>query len=202
MIWAAVIVLASPGGDGGQLLRGGQTPSDSVVVAGAPADASPDVAVASSGSAPEEVEIVGDVIDCPPAGSGPEDAQFKFKSEGNEFEVIGLLVSLTAMEVRVAGPAGVPGGNPVTAAVDGSTEVKGSLVADDPVKVEGSVLGDGSFLAREIGSACEDDDDDGEGDDSDADNDDNADSDDNSGSSDSSGEGDHSGSGHGDDGED
>lgn len=114
-------------------------------------------------------EVAGDVIDCP---SG-EDTQFKFEQSDNEFEVTGLLVSLTATEVQVTGPDGVPGGNPVIAAVDPNAEVKGDLsAAGTPVKVEGSIV-DGAFVAHEIEPACEDEDDfDDDGDEGDDANDD------------------------------
>ncbi len=103
----------------------------------------------------EKQEVVGDVIECP---SG-KDVRSKFKQNDGKFKVEGLLVRLTATEAQVTGPDGVPGGNPVTAAVDEDTEVKGDPQADEPVKVEGSVLGDGSFAVGQIKPACGDPDD-------------------------------------------
>jgi len=110
--------------------------------------------------ADDGTEVKGDPIDCP---SG-EDTQFKFEQEGDEFEVTGLLVSLDAASVTVTGPQG-----DVVAALDPAAEIKGPPAAGDPVKVEGSVLADSSFLAREIEPACEADDEGDQGDDADQD---------------------------------
>jgi hypothetical protein len=98
----------------------------------------------------DEQEVKGDEIVCP---SG-ENTQFKFETEGNEFEVTGTLASFDGSTVVVTGPDG-----DVTASVDPGAEIEGDPQAGDPVKVEGAVLDDGSLVAREIEPACEDEDD-------------------------------------------
>jgi hypothetical protein len=101
----------------------------------------------------DEVKVLGDVLEC---ASSDKTVQAKFEQEGEKFEVKGTLVSLSATEVQVTGPDGVPNGNPVTAAVDGDTEIKGDPQPGDFVEVKGSVLSDGSFLAGEVEDECGD----------------------------------------------
>ena len=138
-------VLAGPGG-----VLGGGSSDDSSAAAQSGDVQTPDSLVAESGDTPDgETEVVGDVIDCP-AG---EDTHFKFEQSASEFEVAGALVSFDGSTVVVAGPEG-----DVTATVDPDVEVKGDPQPGDAVKVEGTVLGDGTFVAREIEPACEDED--------------------------------------------
>jgi len=127
----------------------------------------------------DEQEVAGEVIDCP---SG-EDTHFKFEQSSDEFEVTGTLVSLGDGSVVVTGPDG-----DVTAAVDPNAEIEGDPQPGDPVKVEGAVLEDGSLVAWEVESACDDEDDS-----DDADENHDADDDDSGDDSISSGDGDHSG---------
>ncbi len=143
-----------------------------------------------------EDEIVGDVIDCP-AG---EDTRFKFEQEGDEFEVTGLLVSLTADTVVVTGPNG-----DVTATLAADVEIEGDPQSGDPVKVAGAVLGGGSFEADEVEPACGDEDDDeqeGDGDHSEGDDGDSGDGEDEQGDhGGQQGHDDNDGEGHEDSGE-
>lgn len=87
------------------------------------------------------------VVDCVVG----EDPIRKLEVEGNAFMVKGTLDSLTETQASVVGPGAV-----VEAAVDASTDIE---LADDspgtPVKMEGTVLADGSFQATKIRSACE-----------------------------------------------
>lgn len=94
------------------------------------------------------IEVLGDVIDCPPDGPSPEGVQSKFRSEGNEFKVIGTLLSFDGVTVVVAGPSG-----DVSADLGRDFKLTGDLTPDTAVKMEGSVA-DSSMTAREVESAC------------------------------------------------
>ena len=131
-------VMAGPGG----VLGGGGSSDDTQVEQSGDVQ-TPDSLVAQSGG---EIEVKGDVIDC----LAGEDARFKFEQSASEFEVTGALVSFDGSTVVVAGPEG-----DVTATVDPDAEVKGDPQPGDAVKVEGTVLEDGTFVAREIEPACE-----------------------------------------------
>ncbi|HEU4758378.1 MAG TPA: DUF5666 domain-containing protein [Dehalococcoidia bacterium] len=128
-------VLAGPGG-----LMAGSGSRDSSGDRGAT------TADATATPEPTAVETVGDVITCPTG----ENTRFKFEQNGSEFELTGTLVSLDQSAIVVTGPDG-----DVTAAMAVNTEVKGNPQPGDAVKVEGAVLDDGTFVAREVKPACE-----------------------------------------------
>ncbi len=143
-IVAVTGVLAGPGG----LLR------KQADVSPPPAEleevVAPDEPVASPASGTEDVgeqEIVGEVIVC----AAGENTRFRVRDEGDEFEVTGLLMSLDGTAVIVTGPGG-----DWTAALTVGTELRGALQPGDPVKVEGSIMSDGSLAAREVEPACDD----------------------------------------------
>ncbi len=95
-------------------------------------------------------QVLGDVIDC----AVGEDAQFKFESDGSEFEVIGLLESFDGATAVIMGPSG-----DVSASLASDFELEGGLAtsgtdSERAVKMEGTVDGSDN-IAREIKSACE-----------------------------------------------
>jgi hypothetical protein len=122
--------------------------------------------------------------------------RFEFEQEDGKFEVKGTLVSFDGTTVVVTGPDG-----DVTASVDSGTEIEGDPQPGDPVEVEGWILGDGSYLAREIERECGDRDDDcDDGDDCDDSSDSNDVEDDDADDHDDEGDDeDHSGPGGDDD---
>src|SRR5438445_6293266 len=63
---------------------------------------------------------VGDLLDCPPTGTGPEDVRARFDRDGNAFEVTGALRSFDGVTMVVAGPSG-----DVTAKLSANFELKG-----------------------------------------------------------------------------
>lgn len=100
-------------------------------------------------SSHDGTEVLGDVIDCPPEGPGPEDVKSKFETDGTEFEVIGALASFDGTTVAVTGPSG-----DVSADLGLDFELKGDLTPGTPVKMEGKVAADSTMTAREVESAC------------------------------------------------
>ncbi len=143
-IVAVTGVLAGPGG----LLR--KQADDSPPLAELGEVGAQDESVAAPASGTEEVgeqQMVGDVIVC----AVGENTRFRVREEGDEFEVTGLLMSLDGTAVIVKGPGG-----DWTAALTVGTELRGALQPGDPVKVEGSIMNDGSLAAREVEPACDD----------------------------------------------
>ena len=143
-IVAVTGVLAGPGG----LLR--KQADDSPPPAELEDAVAPDQPMATpavGGDDVAEQEIAGDVIVC----AAGENTRHKFEREGGEFEVTGLLTSLDGTAVIVTGPGG-----DWTAALTVGTELRGALQPGDPVKVEGSIMNDGSLAAREVEPACDD----------------------------------------------
>src|SRR2546428_11952315 len=49
---------------------------------------------------------VGDLLDCPPKGPGPEGVRARFDIDGTAFEVTGALSSFDGLKMGVAGPSG------------------------------------------------------------------------------------------------
>ena len=103
--------------------------------------------VASAQEAPPAV--LGAVIDCPPAGAGPEDSQQRYDDLGAAFRVIGTLSSFDAITAVVAGPTGE-----ISASLAQQFDLRGDLSPGSPVDLRGTIADSGARTAHEIHSAC------------------------------------------------
>lgn len=95
------------------------------------------------------VKILGDAVDCPPAGAGPEDTQQRFEQQGSAVRVTGALTSFDGLSVVVAGPSGE-----VRAALAPQFELRGDLSPGSMVDVEATAAADGVITAHRVQSAC------------------------------------------------
>ena len=143
----ATVVVAGPTGD----ISAALAPEFNLV-----GDLSPGSAVQMTGTAASDGSMTAlevrsvcggaGVIDC----ATGEDPNFEFRIQGDTFEVIGRLDSLTSDRISVLGPGLV-----VEIARDGGTTIEGGVDTGDPVRVEGTVGDAQQLRALAVALRCE-----------------------------------------------
>jgi Domain of unknown function (DUF5666) len=144
----ATVVVAGPTGD----ISAALAPEFKLV-----GDLSPGSAVQMTGTAASDGSMTALEVRSVCAGAGVidcatgEDPNFEFRIQGDMFEVIGRLDSLTSDRISVLGPGLV-----VEIARDVATTIEGGVDTGDPVRVEGTVGDDAQQLrALAVALRCE-----------------------------------------------
>ncbi len=133
----------------GGLLRGSSHGGPPTLVASVvSAESATGVPAGEEGHQPR-AEVLGDLIDCPPTGAGPEDTRSAFEINGDVFEVTGTLSSFDGITAVVAGPSG-----DVSATLASEFQLTGDLSPGSAVRMVGSVL-DVGMTAHQMQSVCE-----------------------------------------------
>ncbi len=96
-----------------------------------------------------ELGVTGEPIDCPPTGVGPEDSEFLFQRQGEQFWVRGTLSSFDGTTAVVAGPSG-----DISATLAAEFNLVGDLSPGSAAEMAGTADAEGVMTAHDLRSVC------------------------------------------------